>query len=58
MNDTKLFGAILVTTWLASVAFAQPSRVTIENITDNPGAFNGVAVEVEGLVSQYVATST
>lgn len=59
MRSQKLLWIAAVVVLGISFAAGQAPKDTIDAITDNPGKYNQQLVEVEGLVSQYVpSTST
>lgn len=49
--------ALLVLFWSA-IIFSQPKKIAIEEITKNSRSFSSQAVEVEGIVTQYVPSTS
>lgn len=58
MKPCRLYFSFLLFLLLASVLYPQAKKTTIEEISNNPGMFNNDAVEIEGLVTQYVPSTS
>ncbi|MGE5432937.1 MAG: FHA domain-containing protein [Syntrophomonadaceae bacterium] len=58
MKKYMVPASVLLVVFWSAVLFSQPKKITIEEISKDPAALNSTAVEVEGIVTQYVPSTS